>query len=191
LFSQISLEATIENNTSSFEASKMMVYQTDNETKYFDVNYEENTITIYNEEYESIKVVDIPLETDYSLYSFNSVGGDVYTKPSIRNTIIASKKLINDDENFEFCVASSGFDGENVLVQLLIFDEDGNILNTFSSDNVNLKYGRSFHFYHDEIAVQNKMILTLEDNSVRKFEIYSLPTSSTLSVDEINTLNRS
>ena len=171
LFSQITLSGTIDGKT------HLYVYSYENDTKYFDIDYNENKITIYDDDLSIFKTVIIPLESGDS-FSPNGglVGENIFDTSGNNNQLKISKKLINDDNDFEFCTRINNS-------EIIIFNDSGNLIERFESNEGN--YTRRFYFFHDQTSSSNKLILNLDRNGVNVFEIYDLPSSS-LSTNEIN-----
>lgn len=174
--SQITLEKTL-NNT-----DELFIYNYENETIYF--SHLKKKMKMYNENFELIKEIIFPSNVGYDQYDSEARINAFALYDDDRNFVI-SRKIINDDDLFEF----STYTNNNGLI---IFNENGEIIKEFTPSSTDI-YSKAFYFFHDKKVNKNKLILSVNDNNYseeKKFEIYSLPTNSSLSINEINNLNK-
>lgn len=176
IYSQITLEKTL------IDTDELFIYNEENETIYF--SHLNNKLKMYNESYELIKEITFPSNVGYDNYdSENRI--NAFNLNDESSNFVISRKIVNDDDLFEF----STYTNNNGLI---IFNENGEIIKEFIPIGTNL-YSKAFYYFHDKKENKNKLIVSINDSNYsdeKEFEIYSLPTNSSLSINEINNLNK-
>lgn len=131
-----------------------------------------NQLIIYDDSYNKIKTINVPVPSDYSIYHSYDNYERFYT---------VSKHIFNTDDKLEFVIRAQ----KNNHLKFMIINEDGDLIKDFTSPEVS-----SFYYpevYHDPIQNKNKLRITQTNLQSKETydEIYLLPTNS-LSNKEIN-----
>ena len=168
VFGQITLEHTFTTNEDLFAFAK------GNEMFYIGETID-NKLKIYNSTFNLIKIVNVPLPTNFQLSFWYDSEEESYT---------VSKHIFNTDDLLEFLVVAGYYNGTSEQRKLLLINENGILIKDF---HPNSNYGEEFEVFHDSVSNTNKIIVQSWENGNYQSafsQVYSLPTSA-LTLKEI------
>ncbi|WES98814.1 T9SS type A sorting domain-containing protein [Chryseobacterium arthrosphaerae] len=133
-----------------------------------------NILKIYNSAYSLVKTINVPVTSGYELEFY----------PSSDEPFMVSKYVFNTDDKLEFIVCFRSIANPSYR-KMIIINEDGNIVKDFTTIP-DFSWGGTYHVFHDPVSNSNKMmVVKFGNNGPGVFEVFSLPSNSTLSLKEV------